>query len=136
LDPHDLAILKYVAGREKDIAFNRGIVARGIIAQERPLDLLDKTAIDEEIRDRVRATIAKDFAASKVLDEARDAGEAEKLRPSATDSLEEIRAQGRKDWLKPRRRQAERSPRSRPDHSLDPDRKPLAEDFGIESEDH
>jgi hypothetical protein len=87
LDPHDLAIAKYVAGREKDIAFNREIVARGIVAQERLLDLLEKTAIDDEIRDRVRATIVKDFAASKVFDEARSGGEAEQLRPSATDSL-------------------------------------------------
>jgi hypothetical protein len=100
LDPNDLAIAKYVAGREKDIAFNREMVARGIVAQERLLDLLEKTTIDDEIRDRVRATITKDFAASKVLDEARGAGEAERLRPSTTDSLEQIRAQRRKDGLK------------------------------------
>jgi hypothetical protein len=63
LDPHDLVIAKYVAGREKDLAFNREIVARGIVAQERLLELLGATAIENETRDRIRAAIGKDFAA-------------------------------------------------------------------------
>jgi uncharacterized nucleotidyltransferase DUF6036 len=65
LDPHDLAIAKYVAGREKDIAFNREIVARGIVVQEQLLDLLETTPIDDQVRDRVRACILRDFGASK-----------------------------------------------------------------------
>ncbi len=77
LDPHDLAIAKYAAGREKDIAFNREMVVRGIVIQEQLLDLLETTAIDDKVRDRVRACIARDFEASKVLDEARDTGEVE-----------------------------------------------------------
>src|SRR6266851_9268886 len=51
LYPHDLAIAKYVAGREKGIAFNRDIVARGIVVQEQLLDLLETTAIDDKTRD-------------------------------------------------------------------------------------
>jgi hypothetical protein len=65
LDPHDLAIAKYVAGREKDIAFNREIVARGIVVQEQLLNLLETTTIDDAVRDRVRACIFRDFDASK-----------------------------------------------------------------------
>src|SRR5277367_303837 len=49
LDPHDLAIAKYVAGREKDIAFNRAIVARGIVVQEELLSLLETTPIDDKV---------------------------------------------------------------------------------------
>src|SRR6266478_4825271 len=52
LDPHDLAIAKYVARREKDIAFNREMVARGIVVQEQLLNLLETTAIDDKTRDR------------------------------------------------------------------------------------
>jgi hypothetical protein len=65
LDPHDLAIAKYVAGREKDIAFNREIVARGIVVQEQLLNLLETTPIDDPVRDRVRACIFRDFDASE-----------------------------------------------------------------------
>ena len=62
LDPHDLAIAKYVAGREKDIAFNREMVARGIVVQEQLVDLLEATAINDRVRDRIRACIGRDFA--------------------------------------------------------------------------
>jgi len=136
LDPHDLAIAKYVAGRERDIVFNREIVARGLVAHERLLDLLNSTAIDDTVRDRVRASIAKDFFASKARDEARDPVDAEQSRVSAADSLEETRAQGREDWLKLKRRQANKSPPARADQSLDPDPKPLVKDFGTEPEEH
>jgi hypothetical protein len=71
LDPHDLAIAKYVAGREKDMVFNRELVVRGIVAKERLIDSLEKTAIEDQVRDRVRACIARDIDASRV---ARDSG--------------------------------------------------------------
>src|SRR5271154_5519821 len=45
LDPHDLAIAKYVARREKDMIFTRELARRGIIVQERLLLLLDQTPI-------------------------------------------------------------------------------------------
>ena len=62
LDPHDLAIAKYVARREKDLAFNRQLAARHIIMQDRLLALLEKTPIDAETRARIRADIATDFS--------------------------------------------------------------------------
>jgi hypothetical protein len=61
LDPHDLAIAKYVARREKDIVFNRELAARGIIEKPQLLALLAKTAIDAEARERIRGFIELDF---------------------------------------------------------------------------
>lgn len=62
LDPHDLAIAKYVAHREKDIVFTRELVARGIVKKKQLLELLDKTPIDEAERARVKSYIESDFS--------------------------------------------------------------------------
>jgi hypothetical protein len=61
LDPHDLAIAKYVARREKDIVFSRELAKRGILSRDRLLALLDLTPVSEEVRGRIHAHIAKDF---------------------------------------------------------------------------
>jgi len=61
LEPHDLAIAKYVAHREKDLAFNRALAQRGVIAEERLLQLLPKTAVTEAARERIRGDIANSF---------------------------------------------------------------------------
>ncbi len=61
LDPHDLAIAKYVARREKDIVFNRALAARGIVERPQLLALLGKTPIDAEARERIRGFIERDF---------------------------------------------------------------------------
>ena len=63
LDPHDLAIAKYVARREKDVVFTRELARRGIVSCDRLLELLNKTAVSTEIRDRIRVHIASDFGA-------------------------------------------------------------------------
>lgn len=62
LDPHDLAIAKYVARREKDLAFNRALAERGIVKRERLLQLLDKTRLPNSARTRIQQDIANDFA--------------------------------------------------------------------------
>lgn len=62
LDPHDLAIAKYAAWREKDMAFTRELARRGIVDRERLLALLDRTPLREDARLRIRARIAADFA--------------------------------------------------------------------------
>jgi hypothetical protein len=62
LDPHDLAIAKYVARREKDIVFTRALAARGIVQKTQLLALLAKTPIDAESRERIRGFIESDFA--------------------------------------------------------------------------
>ena len=61
LEPHDLAIAKYVAARGKDLAFTRELARRGIVSRERLLLLLEQTSIDEPVRARIRALIAADF---------------------------------------------------------------------------
>ena len=61
LDPHDLAIAKYVARREKDMIFTRELAKRGIVSRDRLLALLDLTAVSEEVRGRIHTHIAKDF---------------------------------------------------------------------------
>jgi hypothetical protein len=62
LDPHDLAISRYVARREKDLLFTRELARRGITDRERLLTLLAQTPVDDAARDRIRADIANDFA--------------------------------------------------------------------------
>ena len=63
LEPHDLAIAKYVARREKDVIFTRALAARGIVSKDHLLTLLDRTPVSEEIRERIRGHIARDFSA-------------------------------------------------------------------------
>ena len=62
LDPHDLAIAKYAARREKDLIFTAELARRRIVARERLLDLLAITPVEEEVRIRMRADIERDFA--------------------------------------------------------------------------
>lgn len=62
LDPHDLAIAKYVARREKDVIFTRELARREIVVRERLLVLLEKTPVNEEARARIREYIEQDFA--------------------------------------------------------------------------
>ena len=61
LDPHDLAIAKYVARRDKDRAFNQELARRAMVTRERLLELLDKTHVSEAVRRRIQSDIASDF---------------------------------------------------------------------------
>ena len=62
LDPHDIAISKYVAKRDKDTEFNREIVRRGIVQKARLLELLEVTPVSPESSKRIRDDINRDFA--------------------------------------------------------------------------
>ncbi|MDE2051582.1 MAG: hypothetical protein KGJ72_11245 [Gammaproteobacteria bacterium] len=62
LDPHDLAIAKYAAFREKDLLFTRELARRGIISKGQLLALLEQTKLSDDLRGRIRARIAADFA--------------------------------------------------------------------------
>jgi hypothetical protein len=62
LDPHDLAIAKYVARREKDMVFNRALAKREIVKKSLLLELLLKTPLEAQARDRIRGFIEADFA--------------------------------------------------------------------------
>jgi hypothetical protein len=61
LEPHDLAIAKYVARREKDVVFTRELARRGLVRRERLLALLDLTPVDDEMHRRIRHDIERDF---------------------------------------------------------------------------
>ncbi|HWF97829.1 MAG TPA: hypothetical protein VN691_01485 [Steroidobacteraceae bacterium] len=61
LDPHDLAISKYVAFREKDLIFTRELARRGLISRDQLLALLAQTNIGDDLRAKIRARIAADF---------------------------------------------------------------------------
>lgn len=65
LDPHDLAIAKYVARRDKDLEFNRELARRGIVSRKRLLSLLGRTPISTEVRERIRRDITADFASTE-----------------------------------------------------------------------
>lgn len=62
LDPHDLAISKYVARRDKDRLFNRELATRGLLDRKRLLDLLRHTPLSDGVRKRIREDIAADFS--------------------------------------------------------------------------
>lgn len=61
LDPHDLAIAKYVARREKDMILTRELARRALVTRARLLALLHQTPVGDEVRTRIRADIARDF---------------------------------------------------------------------------
>ncbi len=65
LEPHDLAIAKYVAARDKDLLFTRALARRGIVTEKRLLELLAQTPVDEPARTRIRNQITRDFRAGE-----------------------------------------------------------------------
>lgn len=62
LDPHDLAISKYAAFREKDLVFTRELARRGIISKDQLLALLEQTKLGDDLREKIRARITADCA--------------------------------------------------------------------------
>jgi hypothetical protein len=68
LDPHDLAIAKYAAGRDKDLVFTRELASRGLVAYERLKGLLDDTPVSLEVRERIRSRIGRDFGAKHKME--------------------------------------------------------------------
>lgn len=109
LEPHDLAIAKYVAFRDKDLVFTRELARRGIVSEERLLSLLEQTQIDEHARSRIRDQITRDFHAGRSLENR----EPEKqLSASAIDDVEAVKARGRAEWLRLRRQAGANAPTS------------------------
>jgi hypothetical protein len=86
LDPHDLAIAKYAAGRDKDLVFTRELATRGLVAHDRLNKLLDDTPVSQEIRERIRSRIGRDFGTKHEL---------ESTPRSSAESLDHIRAEAR-----------------------------------------
>ena len=57
-------ISKYVASRDKDRIFTQELARRGLVDREKRLALVEQTPISAEVKERVRADIASDFASS------------------------------------------------------------------------
>jgi len=68
LEPHDLAIAKYAAARDKDLIFTQELARRRMVSEERLLSLLDQTPVDGELRERMRGQIARDFHAEPTIE--------------------------------------------------------------------
>lgn len=65
LEPHDLAIAKYAARRPKDLQFTRELARRSYTRQKRLLELLDLTAVADNVKARIAEDISADFAAAR-----------------------------------------------------------------------
>jgi hypothetical protein len=62
LEPHDLVISKYVAGREKDRRFIRAAIAHGMLDEARLRERLALTPLDASSVRRIGAAIAGHFS--------------------------------------------------------------------------
>lgn len=62
LEPHDLLVSKYLAGRPKDLEFCAAVVHAGLVDEQVLLGRLDGTECGPEDRERIRATIRRHFA--------------------------------------------------------------------------
>lgn len=65
LEPHDLAISKYVARRAKDLQFTRELARRGYTRRARLLELLNVTPVPQDVKARIRVDIDADFRGRK-----------------------------------------------------------------------
>ncbi len=63
IEVHDLAISKYVAGRDKDLEFNRELARYKLARKSVLLERLAATELDDERRRLVRGRIAFNFRA-------------------------------------------------------------------------
>jgi hypothetical protein len=61
LEVHDLAVSKYVAGREKDRVFLSAAIRHELIDQNILLERLAKTSLDDPRRELAEARIGRDF---------------------------------------------------------------------------
>lgn len=65
LEVHDLAVSKYVAGREKDLAFTAALARHRMTRKRVLLERTAATGLAPALRKLVEARIARDFAAGR-----------------------------------------------------------------------
>jgi hypothetical protein len=65
LEVHDLAISKYVAGREKDLAFTATLARQGMTRKEMLLKRAAQTKLAPALRKLVEGRIGRDFPAKR-----------------------------------------------------------------------
>ena len=61
LEVHDLAISKYIAGREKDRVFTSALVQMGLLERNLLHERLAATTVDDPVRAAAKAAIDRDF---------------------------------------------------------------------------
>jgi hypothetical protein len=61
LETHDLAISKYVAGREKDLAFTRELARHKLTNESTLLERLRSTRLEPRLARLVKGRIERDF---------------------------------------------------------------------------
>jgi hypothetical protein len=66
LEVHDLALSKYVAGREKDREFTRELVKHAMVQRETLTARERETDLSVELRKVVKGRIARDFRESRI----------------------------------------------------------------------
>lgn len=64
LDPHDLVLSKYAAGRERDLEFNRALVRHGLVSKRRLTRLVIAMPLDDERKRLILDRVRQDFAAT------------------------------------------------------------------------
>jgi len=64
LEVHDLAIAKYVAGREKDLEYTRRLARHGMTKKTVLRDRLARTRLGANLRKLIEHRVARDFAAA------------------------------------------------------------------------
>ncbi|SPE41524.1 hypothetical protein SBA3_4360008 [Candidatus Sulfopaludibacter sp. SbA3] len=62
LEIYDLAISKYVAGREKDLDYTRSLARHGMATRSLLEQRLEGTSLDPGVRVRIAGRIQRDFA--------------------------------------------------------------------------
>lgn len=62
MEPHDLALSKYGADREKDLEFTRALAQEGYVEKAVLPEQLELVDCGDELRERMRARIEADFA--------------------------------------------------------------------------
>jgi hypothetical protein len=65
LEVNDLAVSKYVAGREKDLEFTRELAKQGMTDSRVLIARVDQTDLEPEVCELVQARIRRDFSATK-----------------------------------------------------------------------
>jgi hypothetical protein len=65
LETHDLVLSKYVAGRDKDHAFNGAAIAAGYVDRAVLLERLASLPVDAATRERIAKRIAHDFRSDR-----------------------------------------------------------------------
>jgi hypothetical protein len=66
LDVHDLVLSKYVAGREKDVAFNQALIRYRCVDEQILLNRAETLPVEAETKEIVLRRIKADFAAARL----------------------------------------------------------------------